>query len=218
MKLKLTTALLLLPVCSYAATNVAFNNLNGFTVGYPVVDNNGVPLDSADFSIQVGSFAQDFIDGIGALDPASDDDAVIAAFAPTGSSVAPAPANLPGLFNTSVPDADGAGNSLKDESIFLLLTGPDSNVIVYEFGVTFPEQDSFGNGSVSPVTMDPSKVLFGYTGQDGTGVPVDTSLLPGPLQNNAGFEKGVTFEAIPEPSTGLLAGLAGLALIARRRR
>ena len=84
MKLKLITTLMLAPAFSYGATNVAFTNLNGLTFGYPVVDNNGVPLDSADFSIQVGTFTDEFIGGIGALDPVADDSVVINAFSPSG--------------------------------------------------------------------------------------------------------------------------------------
>ena len=100
--------------------------------------------------------------------------------------------------------------------MFVLVTfTPDAGeaqALVLNFSTVFPEQ--VGGVGVLPTQLATAEdVVFGGELVDVT----DQGNIPGAFT----FEQGITFdagEAVPEPSTGLLAGLAGLALLARRRR
>ena len=224
MKLQLIAAFALLPAASFAVTNVTFQNFSGVTSGFPIVDNTGTPIASTDLRIEVGTFSDAFAGTFSALDLSTSDADVAAAFTPTGSSVPANPTNIDGVFNTVIGDAD-SGNSLVGQSVFLVITdtsSADLNLIVLDLGTSFPTQDASGAGTIPSIQIDLTNVVFGFVGEDGLGAAVDTTNLEALNAGFAtGFENGIAFDAfdaIPEPSTSLLAGLAGLALVARRRR
>ena len=210
MKILALTALL--PIAVSAQTSVSISNFTGTTQGFPIVDNTGVPIASGDLSVQFGTFANDFIDALPALSTMTDDAQVTAAFTPTGVFEA-TPSNVPGLFNLQGSGLD-AGNSLLGQDIFVLVAGPDDQVIVFETGAVFPEQDVTGAASLPSIAFSPDELVFGDAF-----VGVNTESLEAVNAGfGEGFETGIAFEAVPEPSTSLLAGLAALGLVARRRR
>lgn len=224
MKKNIVIASLLGVNCAVAATNVGFLNFQGITRGVPIVDNTGVPIASTSLQLSVGTFAPAFVAGIGSLNTSTDDQAVVDAFSVSGTPVTAIPNNLPGLFNTSVSDADN-GNSLQGQAVYLMISdtrGATPNVIVVDLGATFPQQDVTGAAGIDGTFLAFSSVIFGDTGAEGLGVPVNTATLEALNAGfGTGFERGIGFDSgvvIPEPSTGLLAAIAGLALAARRRR
>ena len=216
MKLKLLVLGVAIPAVANAATNVTLQNFSGVSSGNPIVDNTGTPIDNSLSSWAVGTFESAFAAGLSGLDTLTADQAVIDAFTQSGSNGTLA---INGLFNTSVPDSDN-GNANAGESMYALVTynaAAGVQALVFDLGRAFPTQDGAGNASVDlGRLLGPDDVAFGNTNS----VPVDTSTLPGPFQGG-GFAEGITFDAgtvIPEPSTGLLSLIAGLGLLARRRR
>lgn len=216
MKLKITTILGLATVAASAATNSTITNFALPGAALPIVDNAGNPIATADSSIQFGSFTDAFAATLGSLNTLTDDAAVIAAFSPTGNA---GTFVQPGLFN-SVLQTDGTGalgDASGDNGAYALVTwtgGIGTQALVIDLGQAFPEQVA-GNANLNlgrPIEL--GDIAFGSD----TLVSADTSGLPGPFQS---FSQGITFDTsapIPEPSTGLLSLIAGLALLARRRR
>ncbi|YCM42111.1 PEP-CTERM sorting domain-containing protein [Verrucomicrobiaceae bacterium 227] len=219
--MKVTTPLILVAtaVMAQGATQVTLQNTQGSTIGYPIVDNTGTPIAVANSKFQVGTFEQAFADSLGTLDTLTADEAVLAAFTPTGADGVFA---RDGLFNSTIAGADNTGDlGASNTPLFAVVTytpeGGASQALVFSFNSTFPTQDGAGNAAVDfnrVITVD--DIVFGSKNL----VAADVSGFPGPLQKDE-FRMGFTFDqgdAIPEPSTSLLAGLAGLALVARRRR
>jgi len=217
--MKLTTPLILAAsaVMAQGATQVTLQNSSGSTIGYPIVDNTGTPIAVANSKFQVGTFDQAFADTLGTLDTLTADQAVLAAFTPTGADGIFARA---GLFNSTISGADNTGAlGAGSAPLYAVVTFTPAvglpQALVFNFGSTFPVQDGAGNAAVDfgrVITV--GDIVFGNK----TLVAADVSGFPGPLQKDE-FRQGFTFDdAIPEPSTSLLAGLAGLALVARRRR
>lgn len=215
--MKLTTPLILAAtaLAAHGATQVTLQNFSGSVIGYPIVDNTGTPVAVADTIWQVGTFDAGFAATLDTLE-LDQDAAVLAAFTPTGSDGS---LSRPGLFNNSISDTDSTGAlGAASTPLYAVVTytpaaGP-AQALVFNFGSTFPMQDGAGAANVDfGRVIDINDVVFGNK----TLVPADTSVFPAPLQKDE-FSRGITFDAIPEPSTGLLAGLAGLALLARRRR
>lgn len=213
MKLKLLALSVTIPVAANAATNVTLQNFSGISAGNPIVDNTGTPIDNSLSSWAVGTFETAFADGLSGLDTVTDDQAVIDAFTQSGAS---GPLSINGLFNGTV-ESD-SGNANDGAALYALVTynaAAGVQALVFDLGRAFPTQDGAGNASVDLgrlLTTD--DVAFGNTNP----VTADTSTLPAPF---AGFTQGITFDAgdvIPEPSTGLLSLIAGLGLLARRRR
>jgi hypothetical protein len=212
MKLKLLVLGVAIPAVANAATNVTLQNFSGVSSGNPIVDNTGTPIDNSLSSWAVGTFETAFADGLSGLDTVTADQSVIDAFTQSGASGS---LSIDGLFNGTVESDSGNANA--GESLYALVTygaGAGVQALVFDLGRAFPTQDGAGNASVDLgrlLTTD--DVAFGNT------IPVtaDTSTLPPPF---AGFNQGITFDAgvIPEPSTGLLSLIAGLGLLARRRR
>lgn len=216
MKTKLIALTCAVAAQGYAATNVGLVNFAGAAGGLPIVDNAGLPIDSGDLLLWTGTFDSAFIDGIGDLNIDTDDQVVLDAFTASGTPVNAVPTNLPGLFNTSVTDADN-GNSLINEPVYLVVqdtSAAGAQVMVIDLNVTFPEQDATGAGAIPGSLLSSTDVLFGSTGWATDTTPLE-ALSPA---FGTGFEEGISFDTIPEPSTTLLAALAGLGLVARRRR
>lgn len=202
-----------------AATTVSFWNGLLPDQALPIVDEFGVPIDSNDLLLSVGTLDPAFVANVTSLNPLEDDQLVADAFMPTGSSVPAFPLALDGFFNTQVPNTD-SGNFLLGQDIFLLIehvAAPETQVILVDLNTTFPTQDAIGFGTAPsgpPLTFD--DVLFGETGQ-GEGIQVDQSVYP-PILQTSGLSRGVTFDPIPEPSTGLLVALSALGAAITRRR
>jgi hypothetical protein len=212
MKLKLTALLALTVAGASAQTAVSLRNFFGPTEGYPIVDNTGAVIDASELSFEAGTISD--AGALSALTAAQDAEA-IALFTPATSAGGGAGiANFAGLFNGSTPADDG--NGLDGQDLFIMVSrtvgGSVTDVMIFDAG-TFPTQ-SAGNAATGLEVRDASDVVFG-----GFVSPVsDDSALPGPLQGN--YTTGLSFsgDVIPEPSTSLLAALAGLGLVARRRR
>jgi hypothetical protein len=200
----------------YSATNVGIVNFTGNVSGVPIVDNAGVPIDSGNLLLWTGTFDSAFIANIGNLNIDTDDQVVLDAFTPSGTAVAANPAPFPGLFNTSVSDADN-GNALLGQDVYLVIqdtSAAAAQLMVIDLNVAFPQQDATGAAAIPGTVLTPDQVIFGSTGW----VTDTTSLEALNAGFATGFEEGISFDSIPEPSTSLLAALAGLGLIARRRR
>lgn len=213
MKLKLLVLGVAIPAVANAATNVTLQNFSGVSSGNPIVDNTGTPIDNSLSSWAVGTFETAFADGLSGLDTVTADQAVIDAFTQSGASGS---LSINGLFNGTV-ESD-SGNANDGAALYALVTynaAAGVQALVFDLGRAFPTQDGAGNASVDLgrlLTTD--DVAFGNTNP----VTADTSTLPAPF---AGFNQGITFDVggvIPEPSTGLLSLVAGLGLLARRRR
>jgi len=213
MKLKLLVLGVAIPAVANAATNVTLQNFSGVSSGNPIVDNTGTPIDNSLSSWAVGTFETAFADGLSGLDTVTDDQAVIDAFTQSGADGG---LSINGLFNATVESDSGNANA--GAALYALVTynaAAGVQALVFDLGRAFPTQDGAGNASVDLgrlLTTD--DVAFGNTNP----VTADTSTLPAPF---AGFTEGITFDvgnAIPEPSTGLLSLIAGLGLLARRRR
>lgn len=213
MKLKLLVLGVAIPAAANAATNVTLQNFSGISSGNPIVDNTGTPIDNSLSSWAVGTFETAFADGLSGLDTVTADQAVIDAFTQSGASGS---LSINGLFNGTVESDSGNANA--GESLYALVTynaAAGVQALVFDLGRAFPTQDGAGNASVDlGRLLGTDDVAFGNTSP----VTADTSTLPPPF---AGFNQGITFDAggvIPEPSTGLLSLIAGLGLLARRRR
>ena len=213
MKLKLLVLGVAIPAVANAATNVTLQNFSGVSSGNPIVDNTGTPIDNSLSSWAVGTFETAFADGLSGLDTVTDDQAVIDAFTQSGADGG---LSINGLFNATVESDSGNANA--GAALYALVTynaAAGVQALVFDLGSVFPTQDGAGNASVDLgrlLTAD--DVAFGNTNP----VAADTSTLPAPF---AGFNQGITFDVggvIPEPSTGLLSLIAGLGLLARRRR
>ena len=219
MKLKTTLLLATSVAATHGATTVSLANFAGASSGLAIVDNTGTPIAKADSLLQVGTFNQAFADSLGGLDTLTSDQAVIDAFTATGAGRG---MTFDGLFNGSIEsDSDGSLGAAATP-LYALITftpaGAGPQAMVLNFGNTFPEQNAVGAASVDlGRSIALGDVVFGNTAST---VPVIMDSFPPPLQND-NFKQGLTFDvgdAIPEPSTSLLAGLAGLALAVRRRR
>ena len=213
MKLKLLVLGVAIPAVANAATNVTLQNFSGISSGNPIVDNTGTPIDNSLSSWAVGTFETAFADGLSGLDTVTDDQSVIDAFTQSGASGS---LSINGLFNGTVESDSGNANA--GAALYALVTynaAAGVQALVFDLGRAFPTQDGAGNASVDLgrlLTAD--DVAFGNTNP----VTADPSTLPAPF---AGFNQGITFDVggvIPEPSTGLLSLIAGLGLLARRRR
>lgn len=140
---------------------------------------------------------------------------VIGGFTLTGS-----PANTLGTFgfvNASVTDAD-AGNALAGQQVYVLIGNNQGDILastqiaVYTSGNTFPTQVG-GNAAGDAENLRPDAGLVWGAIVTGAGITPPFNAANGQPQIAV---SGVNL--IPEPSVSLLAGLAGLALLIRRKR
>ncbi|NNC88245.1 MAG: PEP-CTERM sorting domain-containing protein [Akkermansiaceae bacterium] len=215
--LKLSAAALLLSALSAsAAYQVTVRNFTNSTNGFPIIDNAGNPL--ANGLIGVGTFPVGFDFNV----PAAD---VLAAFQQFGASVMEPPLStggFPGLFNNtisgSIPNTSTAGDAgFFGDQIYTVIgdatssLGDASFLAVLTDGGTFGKEDTAGNGAAAADYAPASTT--GVT-QIAYGDLVNGPFAIGPFT----FAVGAQQVNVPEPSTSLLAGLAGLALLVRRRR
>lgn len=213
MKKTLFTALALgaMVQISSAAVSVTGTNYNIGSAGIAITDNAGavLPVGAGSMSIAFGNFnAIDF--------NTADGTAVAAAFNQNGGAGGANPA-FGGVFNTTVGDAAtslDSSDSFTGTNIFIVIGNAatfagSTDFIVYDSGTAWPEEVAVVGASVTVETYSGS-LLYGTT--------TNTSSAAGPFAYLNGTP-GVTFgQQIPEPSSSLLFGAAGLALLIRRKR
>ena len=207
--LKLTAAILGLSVVSASAYDVSVRNFTGATTGLPILDNAGNVL--AMGIVAVGTFPV----GFDFNQPAAN---IIAGFQQfNGDLMQPPLGAFPGLFNNTLIDSIPESSVLLDAGFFgdtiytivgdaTTVLADSSFIAVLSEGSVFGKEDMFGMGAISVDYVNGSDIVYG-------------DLIPGPI--SAGpftFGVGAKQVDIPEPSASLLAGLAGLALLIRRRR
>ena len=215
MKLKILAAVCVVTTGVASAYTVSVTNQIAFgNPSLPIVDNTGTPITAG--VVAVGFFGAD--DDVNSEDFA----ALLTSFNQYGSNVPLVQGAAPGLFDIDTPDAwkvavpSGTTGGQVGQSVYVLIGNADSlanstQMAVWKSSNSFATEDELGNGGVlANLSTGLGEVVLGQSGgeqsyNNGQIVYADSIKL-------------VSAGAIPEPSTSLLAGLAGLALVARRRR
>lgn len=197
---------------SAGAYTVSFLNINSAdATAVPILDNTGTPIAQGSGYVAAGTFA---------AAPGPDADIAVT-FTPfgSGSSSFSNGINVDGFFDGSRSEAipEGTVDAPVGQSIYLVIGDGDglltsSNFAVFDPGLVVGTENAVGLGALDILlddsTLTPESLLMGNLLTN-----VDTGLG---LVFNEGIQLGGV--AVPEPSTSLLAALAGLALVARRRR
>ena len=210
-------------VIATLATVGLFSGASAYTVSFlnvaaadntavPVLDNTGAPIALGSGYVAAGTFT---------AVPGSADDvrSLFAAFG-DGNSAFSNSIGVGGFFdgNRSAPIPAGTTDVPVGASVFLVIgDGSDlassTDFAVFDPGLVFGTENAVGAGALDIII-------------DSDALTAD-SLVYGTIATNVDLGIGVTFDegiqlgegaVIPEPSTSLLAALAGLALAARRRR
>lgn len=210
-------------VIATLATVGLFSGASAYTVSFlnvasadntavPVVDNTGAPIALGSGYVAAGTFT---------AVPGSADDvrSLFAAFG-DGNTAFSNSIGVGGFFdgNRSAPIPAGTTDVPVGASVFLVIgDGSDlassTDIAVFDPGLVFGTENAVGAGALDIII-------------DSDALTAD-SLVYGTIATNVDLGIGVTFDeaiqlgegaVIPEPSTSLLAALAGLALAARRRR
>jgi len=216
MKLKLTLLTFAATVGMASAYNITATNQSTFgDPSLPIVDNTGAPIASG--TIAVGFFASDS----SVTDNALDFGTLLSGFnqygSPTGLADAGAAPGLfdlvsPGNWNVSVPFnsvAPQIGNNIYVVFGNGASLAESSLLAVWKSNSIFGKEDEAGNGgAAADIATGQGSLLLGLNGGA-------QSFAGGAINYSDSIR---LVEAIPEPSTSLLAGLAGLALVVRRRR
>ena len=204
------------------ATVGLFSGASAYTVSFlniaaadntavPVLDNNGAPIGLGSGFVAAGTFASvpGSIDEVRSFTPFGD-----------GTSVFQNSVGAAGFFDNSrsAPIPQGTTDAPVGASVYLVMgDGADlassTDFAVFDPGLVFGTENAVGAGAldilISSDTLTADSLVYG------TIVPnVDTGL-------GLVFDEAIQLgegAVIPEPSTSLLAALAGLALAARRRR
>lgn len=210
-------------VIATLATVGLFSGASAYTVSFlnvasadntavPVVDNTGAPIALGSGYVAAGTFT---------AVPGSVDDvrSLFTAFG-DGNTAFSNSIGVGGFFdgNRSAPIPAGTTDVPVGASVFLVIgDGSDlassTDFAVFDPGLVFGTENAVGAGALDIII-------------DSDALTAD-SLVYGTIATNVDLGIGVTFDegiqlgegaVIPEPSTSLLAALAGLALAARRRR
>jgi hypothetical protein len=195
---------------SSAVTTATVRNFTSPTAGLPILDNTGTPIRG---SYAVGFYASDF-DFIGSTGEQVRD-GLTQFGSELNSFVFDGLIGAPNSTSANIPKEGGSPFTGND--VFVLFgdasTLADSTLFgVVRLATQFQNENDADLGVVDgTITGDTATVEFGFL--------VTPSAQPtGPVAFN--FAEGLQLSAvgIPEPSTSLLAALAGLGLVARRRR
>ena len=213
MKKTLIASLVTLGMFSGAsAYTVAFLNIDAANeTAVPILDNTGSPIALGSGYVAAGTFS--------ALPGGVDD--VKANFIPfgDGDTAFSNGVGVPGFFDgdRSAPIPQGTADAPVGQSVYLVIgdgsTLADStDFVVFDPSLIFGTENAVGAGgldiNINSDAVTPESVLWGTIVTD-----VDTGLG---VTFTEGLQIGNT--VVPEPSTSLLAALAGLAFAARRRR
>lgn len=217
MKLKTIAA-----VCIFApnlASAFTISITNQATIGdpsLPILDNTGAPLTSG--SVGVGFFADD----ASVTDNSLDFGTLLTNFFQFGTTEELVQGAAPGLISLTNPAAFdvvvpiGSTGGQIGESVFVVFGNSSTlansdQLAVFRSDSIFGTDDAAGQGGVTVVLgSNVGTLLLG----DNTGPTIVSNDL-----GSITFADNIQLvSAVPEPSSSLLAGLAGLALLARRRR
>ncbi|MDA7892474.1 PEP-CTERM sorting domain-containing protein [Akkermansiaceae bacterium] len=213
MKKTLIASLVTLGMFSGAsAYTVAFLNIGAADpTAVPILDNTGTPIALGSGYVAAGTFSE--------LPGGIDD--VKANFNPfgDGNTAFSNGIGVPGFFDgtRSAAIPQGTVDAPVGQNVYLVIgdgsTLADStDFVVFDPNLVFGTENAVGAGgldiNINSDAVTPESVLWGTILTD-----VDTGL-------GVTFTEGLQIggAVVPEPSTSLLAALAGLALVARRRR
>lgn len=195
-----------------SAYTVSFLNVaSADSTAVPVVDNTGAPIALGSGFVAAGTFASvpGSIDEVRSFTPFGD-----------GNSAFSNSIGVGGFFdgNRSAPIPAGTVDAPVGASVYLVIgDGADlassTEFAVFDPGLVFGTENAVGAGALDIIidsdALTPDSLVYGNIITD-----VD-------LEIGVTFAEGIQLSngaVIPEPSTSLLAALAGLALAARRRR
>lgn len=219
MKLKLTLLCLVSSIGMASAYTVTVTNQSNFgTPDLPILDNVGNPITGG--SVAVGYFGSD--DDISTN--STEFTTLLSLFNEYGMTTSVTPGAAAGLVNNVTP-ADwtvgvpsGTTGDQVGQSVYVVFGNGDSlansdSLAIWKSTSIFGTEDDAGNGGVA-ASLDSNlgTLLLGTSAG-----PTDLTAGGGTISYADGIQL-VSANAIPEPSTSLLAGLAGLALATRRRR
>lgn len=192
-----------------SAYTVSFLNVNSAdSTAVPILDNTGAPIALGSGFVSAGTFATvpGSIDEVRSFTPFGD-----------GNTAFSNSIGVGGFFdgNRSAPIPAGTTDAPVNQSVYLVIgDGADlassTDFAVFDPGLVFGTENAVGAGALDIII-------------DSDSLTAD-SLVYGTIVNNVDtgigviFTEGIQIGAVPEPSTSLLAALAGLALVARRRR
>jgi MYXO-CTERM domain-containing protein len=201
-----TIASLGLLALSNAAVTINIRNFSSATVGVPIVDAAGVPVD------QGGAFARAGVFGGGVNFSEMTASQVLGFFTSLDNSSVALNANFDGLFSAQdLPNVAYSGAFAGVNAYIVVGNNTnlfDSTVIaVYNTSTLFPTPDAVGNAAATLSATTPANWVYG----------IQRAVTTQPSLNGAAFTSGIQMTSVPEPSTALL-GLLGVAGLIRRRR
>ena len=208
-------------IASLAAVGL-FSGASAYTVSFlniaaadntavPVLDNTGAAIGLGSGFVAAGTFASvpGSIDEVRSFTPFGD-----------GASAFQNSVGAAGFFDNSrsAPIPQGTTDAPVGASVYLVMgDGADlassTDFAVFDPGLVFGTENAVGAGALDIIidsdALTPDSLVYGT-------IATDVDLGIGVI-----FAEGIQLgegAVIPEPSTSLLAALAGLALVARRRR
>ncbi|GHC55818.1 PEP-CTERM sorting domain-containing protein [Roseibacillus persicicus] len=192
-------------VLSGFAASITFDNIS-FGGGNSVLlfDNSGAPLASGAISLYSG------------VAPTSFDEALtLSATAPLDRLVLDGSTALPGGLISGSFDTPNAGE-LTGVNLFVLISDESGTQFgAYDLVGTFTKADTPPPASAFTETFNNSSLVTLAAPESGN-VQGDFSAIAGPGATDGAY--GLRLAAIPEPSSALLAGLALVGGLVRRRR
>jgi len=192
-----------------AAVTVTVRNFSSATVGVPIVNSAGVPLDQGQAFASAGIFTS--VPNFSTATAAQ----ILAAFTPLDSSPVALNATFDGLFSAADMSGGAYPTGFSGSNAYIVVgnnaTLASSTAIAVYFvsGNVFTPVDGVGNASVTLSGTTTAGWVYGTL----TPVTVQPSLT------NAAFTTGVQLisSPVPEPSAALLGVLGALGLLRRRR-
>lgn len=175
----------------------------------PILDNTGTPVAANGGFIGAGTFAST---------PTSVTDAPnLTLFGSGATGLTNGLGGLDGFFfnQFNAPIPEGTTDPPVGERLYVVMgdgasLAESSNFAIFDTGQTFGTENAVGSGGLDVVllssTLTPEALIAGTIVEDYDYTGVAT------------FDEALQLAPIPEPSTSLLAALAGLGLVARRRR
>jgi len=196
--------------CNAGAYTVSLQNFVGAdATAVPIIDNAGNAIASGGGFIAAGTYATAPTNAVEALE--------LFSFGVVSNQLGAAFGGLDGFFTNSfvAPIPEGNTDPPVGERLYVVWANQPAlnsatEVAVFDTGLVFGTENAVGQGGLDVIITDavltPANLLVGSIATDldlGVGVT---------------FSEGIQLAPIPEPSTSLLAALAGLGLVARRRR